>query len=164
MNAKKNFLQFSNLQLTVLVILRMAIGWHFLYEGITKVMNPAWSSAAYLLDSKGWFEGIFFWMASNPVVLQIVDFLNVWGLTIIGFALVTGLFARIASVGGLILLAFYYLSHPPFIGADYIIPGEGNYFLVNKNLIEFFALWVVYLFPTSKITGLDYFIFRRSNL
>ena len=43
----------STRQMTIFVILRVAIGWHFLYEGITKVLNPNWSSIGYLMDSKG---------------------------------------------------------------------------------------------------------------
>jgi thiosulfate dehydrogenase [quinone] large subunit len=35
---------FSNRQQWALVILRLAIGWHFLYEGISKLLNPNWSS------------------------------------------------------------------------------------------------------------------------
>ena len=43
---------YSGSQLIGLVILRILIGWHFLYEGISKLVNPYWSSAAYLLDGK----------------------------------------------------------------------------------------------------------------
>ena len=35
-------------QLYGLVTLRVLIGWHFLYEGVSKLINPYWSSAAYL--------------------------------------------------------------------------------------------------------------------
>ena len=45
-------------QLYGLVTLRVLIGWHFLYEGIAKLINPYWSSAAYLLDSKWIFSGL----------------------------------------------------------------------------------------------------------
>ena len=32
---------------------------------------------------------------------------------------------------------------------------EGSYIIVNKNLIEACALWVIHSFPTSQIIGLD---------
>jgi len=139
----------------------VAIGWHFLYEGVSKLMNPDWSSIGYLMDSRGWFEGLFHSMASRPVLLNVVDLLNIWGLILIGAALILGLFTRIAIVSGIILLAFYYLSHPPFIGASYMIPSEGSYLWVNKNLIELFMLWVILLFPTWKEVGIDRFIFNK---
>ena len=42
----------NNSQLYGLVILRVIVGWHILYEGVAKLINPYWSSAAFLLDSK----------------------------------------------------------------------------------------------------------------
>ena len=36
----------SPLQQVSLVILRPLVGWHFLYEGYTKLLHPAWSQAA----------------------------------------------------------------------------------------------------------------------
>ena len=152
---------FSGWQLWSLVILRVAIGWHFLYEGITKLLNPNWSSLGFLMDSKGLFEGLFHSMAGNATVLNVVDVLNVWGLILVGAGLVVGLFTRIAAISGMVLLAFYYLSHPAIIGVIYAIPSEGSYLWVNKNLIELFSIWVILLFPTWKQVGLDRFIFRE---
>jgi uncharacterized membrane protein YphA (DoxX/SURF4 family) len=36
-----------------LVLLRLAIGWHFLVEGLEKVNNPSWSSAPYFHAATG---------------------------------------------------------------------------------------------------------------
>lgn len=154
---------YSNAQISLLVILRVLIGWHFLYEGITKILNPNWSSIGFLLDSKGPFSSIFHSLASNPDVVSAIDFLNVWGLAAIGFGLVTGLFTQVATISGMVLLGFYYISHPPLIGAEYAIPSEGSYLFVNKNLIEFFALWLLYIFPSGKLLGMDRFIFRKNT-
>lgn len=159
----KNNMTYSNWQLWALVVLRVAVGWHFLYEGITKLLNPNWSSLGYLMDSGGLFEGIFQSMAGNPTLLNVVDILNVWGLVLIGAGLVLGLFTRVATVAGMILLAFYYLSHPPILGVTYAIPSEGNYLWINKNLIEMLALWVILLFPTWKTIGIDRFILNKNR-
>ncbi len=154
---------YSGSQLSLLVILRIAIGWHFLFEGLTKVLSPGWSSIGYLLDSKGLFSGIFHSMAANPNVVAAVDFLNIWGLTAIGLGLILGLLTQVATLSGIVILAFYYLSHPPFIGLDYAVPGEGNYFIVNKTLIELITLWALCLFPTGRIIGLDRLIFKSEK-
>ena len=152
---------YSKWQLWSLVILRVAIGWHFMYEGITKLLNPNWSSLGYLMDSKGLFEGLFHSMAGNAAVLNVMDIFNVWGLVLIGAGLIVGLFTRVATISGIILLAFYYLSHPAIIGVTYAIPSEGSYLWINKNLIELIALWVIVLFPTWKNVGLDRFLFNK---
>ena len=151
---------YTKSRLFVLVLLRIAIGWHFLYEGASKLLNPAWTSKAYLMDSQGFFAGIFQWMAENTNRLMVVDALNEWGLTLIGIGLILGLLARLSTIAGIIMLAFYYLSHPAWIGLEYLIPSEGNYFIINKNLVELFALVVLYYFPTGHIIGIDRFFFK----
>jgi len=160
---KKVELNYSRCQLTLLVTLRVLIGWHFLYEGVAKLSNPNWSSVGFLLDLKWIFSGLFQNMASNPSVLNTVDFLNMWGLVAIGLGLLLGFLTRPAIIGGIILLTFYYISHPPFVGITYAMPSEGSYLWVNKNLIELFALAVLYVFPTSRIIGIDRFLFKKSD-
>ncbi|WKN41937.1 DoxX family membrane protein [Tunicatimonas pelagia] len=142
-------------QLNVLVILRVLIGWHFLYEGVVKLYSPSWSAAGYLNDSQGWFAPMFETIAANPSLMAAVDFLNTWGLVAVGLSLLVGFLTQAALIGGMVLLGLYYLSHPPFIGAEYALPSEGSYLWVNKNLIELFAMAVLYVFPTSHIIGLD---------
>lgn len=155
--------EFTPTQLTLLVALRVAIGWHLMYEGIVKLMQSEWSSYAYLMDSKGWFSEFFQNMAANPALLSVVDFLNMWGLTLIGFAMIVGIFTRIAKAGALLLLLFYYVAHPPLMMADYIFPGEGSYLWVNKNLIELLAVAVLFAFPTGNIIGIDRLIKNFRN-
>ena len=115
------------------------------------------------MDSEGPLAGMFYALAANSSVLAVVDFLNVWGLILIGLGLILGGFTRIATMAGMILLAFYFLSHPPLIGTSYALPSEGSYLIVNKNLIELFALAVLYVFPTSQEFGLDRLIFGRKK-
>jgi thiosulfate dehydrogenase [quinone] large subunit len=141
-------------------MLRVLIGWHFLYEGLTKLMDPHWSAAPFLLESKWIFAGLYKAIAANPSVLSAVNVLNIWGLILIGLGLILGCLTRIATVAGMFLILLYYLSNPPFIGLYYAIPSEGNYLIVNKNLIEMAALFVLLFFPTGHIIGVDRFIYR----
>jgi len=147
--------KYTNRQLSSLVILRVLIGWHFLYEGIVKVVNPGWSAASFLQASQGPLGSFFKSMAANFTVLGTIDFCNQWGLVLVGLSLIIGLFSRWASIGGMALLFMYYISNPPFIGLDAPAVAEGSYLIVNKNLIELFALLVLFLFPTGRIIGLD---------
>jgi thiosulfate dehydrogenase [quinone] large subunit len=151
---------YTTTQLTSLVILRMMVGWHLLYEGLIKLFDPYWSSSGFLLDSPWEF---FVMLATNPTLLMIADFLNIWGLIIIGFCLIAGLFSRYSTIAGMILLFLYYISNPPFIGFTSLMPMEGNYLIVNKTLIEIAALFTLNIFPTGHIIGLDLFITRWSK-
>ena len=163
MNSLDISIKENNYQLYGLVVLRVLIGWHFLYEGIAKLINPYWSSAAYLLDSKWIFSGLAKSIVANPTLLTISDYVNMWGLTIVGISLLLGIFSKYGSLIGMSLVLSYYLFAPPLLGLEYGKPNEGSYLIVNKNLIEASALWVLYAFPTSTIIGLDRFITNQKN-
>lgn len=96
-------------------------------------------------------------MAHNDSVMTVVDTMNAWGLALIGFSLLIGLFTRAGAISGMVLLLFYYLSHPPFPGIEYHFPSDGSYFIINKTLVELFALYVIYAFPTAHIIGMERF-------
>ena len=139
----------------LLAILRIAIGWHFLYEGLTKLFNPAWTARPFL-EGSGWiFGNIFRSIASHPGALQVVDFMNEWGLTLIGLALITGLFTKAASWAGALLLMLYYFAYPPFGFYGYSAVNEGNYFIVSKNSIELVTLLVLGFTQSGRFFGLD---------
>jgi len=154
---------YTTLQIVGLTILRVLIGWHFLYEGLIKLSTPGWSAKSYLEASVGPFSSIFKAMAASETMLQITDILNVWGLILIGLGLFVGFCTRISAFSGLLLLAFYYLSYPPF--ADYAVSGyvDGNYWIVNRNLIEMAALFVLMIFPSGQFTGFDRFFLRHDQ-
>jgi thiosulfate dehydrogenase (quinone) large subunit len=148
-------MHYTKMQSFALVVLRITIGWHFLYEGGVKVLNPHWTSKAYLLDSGGFLKDFFVQLAGNQAVLTVSDYANAWGLTLIGLSLLLGIFTRYSSIAGIVLLLLYYLSHPAFPGIQYLFPSDGSYFIINKTLVELFALLVIFAFPTSDIFGLQ---------
>ena len=156
-------------QETALVVLRTLAGWHFLYEGFVKVVWPAWSragvplarfsSAAYLRSSTGPLADGFRALADVPW-LPWLDLLMAWSLLLVGLGLILGLFTQASCAGALVLLALFYLSWLPTHGV--YEPGtEGNYLLVNKNLVEAAAVAVVFAFRTGRIAGLDLVLARR---
>ena len=163
-----NPLALNRTQQIGLVLLRTLIGWHFLYEGLVKLVWPAWtragvpmgrfSSAGYLRSSTGPFADVFRAFA-DASWLPWLDLLVAWGLLLIGLGLMLGLFTQAACAGALALLALFYLSWLPTRGV--YEPGtEGNYLLVNKNLVEAAAVFVVLVFRTGRIAGLDLLLAR----
>lgn len=150
--------KYTKSQLIFLLTLRFAIGWHMLYEGISKVINPQWTSANFLRESQGILSGFSNWILSNADLLTAINFLNAWGLVIIGLALIFGLFFKPAAIAGSILIFIYYLSVPPLVGYEYTLPTDGSNLIINRTLIEAIALFGLALFPTNKFFGLDYFI------
>ena len=155
-------IRLSALQQTTLVVLRTLIGWHFLYEGYTKLLNPAWglhgaplqpwSSAAFLKSATGPLAPLFHWMGNAPWVGSL-DLAVAIALTAVGISLMLGLFTQVGCGGALVLLASFYLAAIPVGGLD--ARAEGTYLVVNKNLIEASAVAVLLAFRTGAIAGLD---------
>lgn len=150
----------TTVQITGLVALRISIGWHFLYEGLVKITDPAWNSAGFLKNADWIFAGFFQSLASNPSVLQVVDILNIGGLLAIGIALIAGLLTKPAAYAGFILLLFYYFANPPMPGIEQSVMAEGNYLIINKTLIEAIALFALATLPTGVFIGLDRFFVK----
>jgi uncharacterized membrane protein YphA (DoxX/SURF4 family) len=51
-----------------LVLLRLVIGWHFLWEGLDKFKSTAWSSEAYLREASGPLAPLFRNLAGDSLV------------------------------------------------------------------------------------------------
>ena len=145
----------KNTSVFLLTCLRILVGWHFLYEGISKVISGSWSSAPFLAGSKWVFAPLFTWMAGNNNMVEIVDFLNLWGMILAGLGLMLGLVTRWASAGGALMLFFYFIAYPPIPGYMFGVPAEGNYLWVNRNLIEFFVLTTFVFISPGYMFGLD---------
>jgi thiosulfate dehydrogenase [quinone] large subunit len=146
-----------------LVVLRTLIGWHFLYEGYFKLVQPAWSaagapfppwsSAGFLRTASGPFAPAFRSLAESSW-LSTIDAAVPIALVAIGLMLMLGVFTQLAGVGALGLLLTFYAAAIPMSG----LPeprAEGAYLVVNKTLVEAAAVLVVLAFRTGRIAGLD---------
>lgn len=150
----------SATQTNSLVLLRIFIGWHFLYEGVLKLYSPSWTAKGYLL-SASFMQGFFRWLASDSLI-SVIDTLNIAALVMVGVSLVVGFKTQWAALVGIGLLLMYYFAHPAFPGFPQG-PSEGSYWIVNKNLIEAAALYVLFVFPTEGAFGITR-LFQRAKL
>ncbi|MFS4417984.1 DoxX family protein [Maribacter sp. 2307ULW6-5] len=140
---------------TTVTVLRILIGWHFLYEGVVKLYDPSWTAYGYLASAQGPFKPLFNLMLGDGV-LPWINNLNMAALVIVGITLLFGLYERVGALVGIGLLAMYYLAHPSFPGLPQVNV-EGNYWFVNKNLIEMVACILLFLYPTGQYFGLAVF-------
>ncbi|MDQ6984918.1 MAG: DoxX family protein [Candidatus Dojkabacteria bacterium] len=93
----------------IIVILRISIGFIFLYSGIDKLLND-FSSEGYLAyATSGPFKDFFSEMAGN----SIIDFLVVYGQIGIGLSLLLGVLTRFGSICGVIMMVLFYISALP---------------------------------------------------
>ena len=151
----------GRLQRGLLTLLRIAIGWHFLYEGHAKFFSDGWTSAGYLEASRWILGDTFQWMASHPAVIALVDAVNIGGQILIGLLLVTGTLSRAASLAAIALLLLYYLANPPLVGIGLAVPADGHYLVVDRNLIELLTLAFLAALPATFLPGVDRWFLRR---
>ena len=129
-----------------ITIIRVAIGWHFLYEGLSKILQGNWTASGFLMNTSGFFSGFYHGIANSPALLRTIDILNMYGLVFIGLALFIGLFSRLAALSGALLLTLYYFAYPPF-GNPLMNASEGHLFIVDKLFIETAVLIFLFFYP-----------------
>lgn len=152
----------KSLQKFIPLMLRVFIGWHFLYEGVIKLFIPEWSAEGYLKGSYGFMSSFFHSLAANESLIEVVNFINVWGLILIGLGLLLGIFIRISAGAGILLLLLYYFAYPPF-GETLFRSIEGNAWIINRNIIEAAALGVIIAFPVTEYSILHLFRRRKAE-
>ena len=84
--------------------LRVLLGLQFFFAGVEKMGD--WSAASYLENATGPFATLFQSLAGNALV----DALNVWGLLLIGLALILGFLVRPASLFAAMMMFLYYVA------------------------------------------------------
>lgn len=140
----KNMTKFQKLSI---FILRLSLGFLMFYAGITKVVDSSWSAAGYIKGAKAFSP--FYNFLLSPSVLPVIDFLNEWGLTLLGISLIFGVFVRLSSMLGIVLMVLYYL---PILKFPYV--GDHSY-LVDEHIIYSASLLLLMAFNAGRIFGFD---------
>lgn len=137
----------SKLQKFSLVFLRIALGWMFIYAGVSKILDPKWSAEGFLKAAKT-FPEFYAWFATTAN-LPWVNLLNEWGLVLLGVSLVIGLWVRFSALLGIVLMGLYYFPNLQFPYAN------SHYFIVDSHIIFIFSLLTVWAFKAGRYWGLD---------
>lgn len=136
----------SSLEPRFLLIPRLALGWLMFYAGITKIVNPAWTAGGYLASAKT-FPGFYGWLAA-PENIGWINFLNEWGLTLIGISLILGLGVRLSSILGSALMLLYYFPVLEF-------PEVAHGFIVDEHIVYAAVLAFFAAVRAGRYYGLD---------
>lgn len=143
-----------------LFLLRVGLGWLFLHEGLTKLLQLNWSSYYYMQKATGPLQEFLSWISADAELLQLTDYTVISLLIGTGISLILGLFERLGAIFGMLLLLMFYLAYPPFMDKSMHMT-EGNYLIIDKNLIFLLALLVVWQFRSGRVLGLDYFFKKK---
>lgn len=128
-------------------LLRVSLGILFFYAGITKVLNPSWSAEGYLKGAKTLPELYNFLL--QPAILPFINFINEWGLTLLGVSLLLGIFVRLSTKLGALLMLLYYIPilNFPYAGA--------NSFLIDQHIIYILCLLLLGSAKVGRTWGLE---------
>jgi len=129
-----------------LLALRLSLGWVFLWSGADKLYSEITTgqlaTTGYLeFAVRGPFAEAFNSLAGNVLV----DAFLVWGELLVGLSLILGLFVKLGSIGGAILMLSIYLS---------AFPPEHNP-LVDEHIVYIVAFAILALFKAGRVLGLD---------
>lgn len=130
------------------LLLRLTLGLLFFFAGWFKLIADDWSAAGYLQNATGPFASWFQSLSGNGFV----DFLNMWGLTLVGIALILGFLVRTASFFGIIMMTLYYL-------ADFV--GNTAHGLIDEHIVYIVAFLFFLVGGFGHIWGLDALVERR---
>lgn len=134
-------------------LLRLAIGWLFLWAFVDKLFglgfataaNKSWlagasPTAGFLKSAAGPFAPLYQSIAGNPVV----DWLFMLGLLLMGLALILGIGIKVACYSGSLLMFMMWTSH---------LPPSNNPFL-DDHLIYILVLVGITLAHAGQYLGL----------
>lgn len=130
-----------------LFLLRVSLGCMFLYAGLSKLLTPGWSAAGYLNTAQS-FPWFYHWL-SAPTQIGFISALNEWSLLLLGISLILGLFVRVSTALGTLLMLLYYfpILNFPLVGK--------NYFLVDDHIIFIVCLLLLNTVRAGRYWGLD---------
>ena len=148
----------SNPARLTLGVLRIVIGWLFLWAFIDKLFGLGFATASgqgmvdggtpaqgFMSHASGPFSG-FFSSISGPWA----DYVFMFGLLAIGVALISGCGLKLAAVAGATLLGLMYLAQFP-VGAE---SGTYNNPLVDDHWVEALAVIVFWFTRAGDTLGL----------
>ena len=148
-----------------LVVLRVVLGFGFLYAGLEKWLNFAgedkpWSALGFLKFGTGGTipnmvgladpmshnptQGIWTGLAGDPTVLGIVNFLVVFGEIAIGLALILGVATRLAGALGAVMMFLFWIAAWDF-----------QYGIVNQQFVYMVLSAFLAYASAGRVIGLD---------
>lgn len=126
-------------------VLRLLLGWFMLIDGAQILMTPNWTAAGFLNNALT-FHSFYAWFAL-PINSWWVDPLNSWGITLVGVALLLGVYVRPAAWAGAALMILYYFPH-------YSFPTVPHGFIVEEHIIDAAAFVFIAVFPPAQSFGI----------
>ncbi len=144
--------QYHDLLIPLTFILRLSMGWIFLWAGFDKLFND-FSAAGFLVNgTSGPFESTWVSLGKSDSALAVIDPLVIWGQIAIGFALILGAAIRLTLILAAAMMFLFYLAQ---------FPPEHDLFM-DYFIIYIIVYMVLGAVGAGRIMGLDKVIKKTS--
>jgi thiosulfate dehydrogenase [quinone] large subunit len=132
----------------LLLYLRLALAWTFLYAGWSQVFAPGFSVAGFLGHTRTFHD--FFAVFATPAAAPLVSALVAYGHLLIGLSLLAGLMVRVSAPCGAVLMLLYWLTH-----MDWPYIENRTDFIVDQHLVYAGVLLYLAAARAGHLAGLD---------
>ncbi len=139
----------------IIVLLRISLGWIFVYDGLSKILDPRFS-AKDALDSAKVLPAYYHYLAS-PGHIAWTNIALSWGPIILGTLLIVGLFVRYASSIGIVFSLTTYFS---LLAFPVVLPSS---YVIDEHIIYILLLILFTAINAGTYFGLDRYIFTRRD-
>jgi thiosulfate dehydrogenase (quinone) large subunit len=129
-----------------LILLRVVVGWFFLYQGITMILNPQWSLLPFIQNAQTFPD--FYAALTASTLIPYINYLFKGLYILIGGLLILGLFVRPAALLGALIMLFLYF---PLLKFPYV---DSVYYIVDQHLVMVFVLMYLFAVRAGEFFGL----------
>jgi thiosulfate dehydrogenase [quinone] large subunit len=137
--------RYADVILPFTVLLRVAMGWIFVWSGFDKLLGD-WTSAGFLVNAtKGPLEGWFMDLGTNSAAVDVIDGLVISGQILIGIALILGVLTRFSLFWAAVMMFMFYIAQ---------FPPANNPFL-DEHIIYIGLFLLLGALGAGRILGLD---------
>ncbi|MBX4198353.1 DoxX family membrane protein [Candidatus Parcubacteria bacterium] len=130
----------------VLILLRISVGWFFLYEGIISILDSQWTLLPFIKDARTFPE--FYSYISQPELLPYLSFIAKGLFILIGALLIAGFFVRLGAFLGILLMLFFYF---PLLSFPYVHP---SHYIVDYHFVMIMVLLHLFVARAGEVFGL----------
>jgi thiosulfate dehydrogenase [quinone] large subunit len=138
----------TNCPKALILFLRLALAWTFLYAGVRQVVGPDFSVAGFLGHTKT-FHAVFA-LFTTPALAPLTSALVAYGHLLIGLSLLAGLMVRLSARCGALLMLVYWLAH-----MDWPYIENKTNFIVDQHLVYAGVLLLLAAVRAGHVAGLD---------
>jgi thiosulfate dehydrogenase (quinone) large subunit len=130
------------------LVFRLLMAWTFLYAASSQVLNPMFSFAGLLRNTKTFHN--FFAVFATAEVIPVITFLVAWGHLLIGLSLLVGLFVRVSAAFGIALVLLYWIAL-----MDWPYIDDPTNFIIDFHIVYAVVLGYLIAMRAGHAWGLD---------